>query len=274
MKLAVTIVKEAAAQAPLVLRGDYTDSIRKAAQIGYDAVELHVADPAEVNVREVRAACDATGVGMSSIGTGLAWVRDGLSLTSCDEEVRGRAIARLRNFIHLGAEFGSVVIVGLIKGLVKESKNRTEYDRHLTDALDACLPVARESSVTLVLEAMNRYESDTLNTIEECVRTIEQFDSAHLKLHIDTYHMNIEEDRIGRNIVAAGKHIGHVHIADSNRGYPGTGHYDFAETIAALKAVGYGGALAVECLARPTPEVAAQGAYDAMRAVLQVNPTP
>ena len=68
--------------------------------------------------------------------------------------------------------------------------------------------------------------------------------SANLKLHIDTYHMNIEEDQIGRNIAAAGRHIGHVHIADSNRGYPGTGHYDFMETIAALKAIGYRGALA------------------------------
>jgi sugar phosphate isomerase/epimerase len=272
MKLAVTIVKEAAPQAPLVLRGDYTDSIRKAAQIGYDAVELHVADPAEVDVDAVRAACDASGVGLSSIGTGLAWVRDGLSLTSRDEEVRRRAIARLQHFIHLGAEFGSVVIVGLMKGLVKESSDRAEYDRRLSEALDDCLPVARESGVTLVLEAMNRYESDTLNTIEECVRAIEQFDSAHLKLHIDTYHMNIEEDQIGRNILAAGRHIGHVHIADSNRGYPGTGHYDFMETVAALKVVGYQGALAVECLAWPTPELAAQGAYDAMRAALNNNP--
>jgi sugar phosphate isomerase/epimerase len=272
MKLAVTIVKEAAAQAPLVLRGNYTDSIRKAAQIGYDAVELHVADPAEVDVDEVRAAFDATGVGMSSIGTGLAFVREGLSLTSRDEEVRKRAIARLQGFLQLGAKFGSVVIVGLIKGLVKESKNRTEYERHLMEALDACLPMATASGVTLVLEAMNRYESDTLNTLEECVLTIERFDSERLKLHIDTYHMNIEEGQIGKNIVAAGRHIGHVHIADSNRGYPGTGHYDFAETIAALQTVGYQGALAVECLARPTPEAAAEGAYEAMRALLQGNP--
>jgi sugar phosphate isomerase/epimerase len=273
MKLAVTIVKEAAAQAPLVLRGDYTESIRKAAEIGYDAVELHVADPAEVNVGEVRAACEAANVGMSSIGTGLAWMREGLSLTSGDEDVRRRSLARLQHFIHLGAEFGSFVIVGLMKGLVKDSTNRAEYERHLTEALDACLQVARESGVTLVLEAMNRYESDTLNTIEECVRTIEQIDSANLKLHIDTYHMNIEEDQIGRNIVAAGRHIGHVHVADSNRGFPGAGHYNFAETIAALRAVDYQGALAVECLARPTPELAALGAYEAMRAVLKVNPS-
>jgi sugar phosphate isomerase/epimerase len=86
--------------------------------------------------------------------------------------------------------------------------------------------------------------------------------------------MNIEEDQIGQNIIAAGKHIGHVHLADSNRGYPGTGHYDFAETFAALQAAGYRGALAVECLALPTPEIAAQGAYDAMQAILNGNPTP
>ncbi len=272
MKLAVTIVKEAAGQAPLVLRGDYIDSIQKAAQIGYDAVELHVPDAAEVNVGEVRAACEATGVTLSSIGTGLAHVRDGLSLTSRDQEVRGRAIARLRGFIDLGAEFGSVVIVGLIKGLVKESEGRLEYERHLTDALEVCLPVARKSGVMLVLEAMNRYESDILNTVEECVRYIERFDSEHLKLHIDTYHMNIEEDQIGRNIVAAGQHIGHVHIADSNRERPGLGHYDFLETMAALKTVGYRGALAVECLAKPTPEQAARGAHEFLRAAVTKNP--
>jgi 5-keto-L-gluconate epimerase len=273
MKLAVTIVKEAAAQAPLVLRGDYSDSIRKAAQIGYDAVELHVADPAEVDVGEVRAACNAAGVGISSIGTGLGFVRDGLSLTSRDEDVRKRAIDRLQNFLHLGAEFGCVVILGLMKGQVKDAKDTIEYERNLTTALNSGVSVAKASGVTLVLEAMNRYESDTLNTLEECVRTIEQLGTENLKLHIDTYHMNIEEDRIGRNIVAAGKHIGHVHIADSNRGYPGAGHYDFRETIAALESVGYGGALAVECLAKPTPEVAAQRAYEAMRVILQRRPT-
>lgn len=268
MKLAVTMVKEAAAWAPLVLRGDYADAIRQAAHIGYDAVELHVSDPAEVNVRAIREACDASGVTVSSIGTGLAQVRDGLTLTHSDERVRQRALARLQNFVRLGGELNSVVIVGLIKGNVRDCVDRSSYERHLTEALDACLVVAQELGVMLVLEAMNRYESDILNTIEECVRYIEQFDSEHLKLHIDTYHMNIEEDQIDRNIEAAGRHIGHVHIADSNRGYPGLGHYNFAETIAALKTAGYSGALAVECLAKPTSEQAALGAYEFLHGLL------
>lgn len=273
MKLAITMVKEAAAQAPLVLRGDYAGAIRQAARIGYDAVELHVADPAEVDVREIRSVCDASGVAVSSIGTGLAWVRDGLALTSGDERARQQALARMQAFVQLGEQLGSVVIVGLIKGLVKESAGRSEYERHLAEALDACLATARKSGVTLVLEAMNRYESDILNTIQECVQFIERFDSEYLKLHIDTYHMNIEEDRIAQNIVAAGKHIGHVHIADSNRGYPGLGHYNFAETIAALNTIEYKGALAVECVPRPTSEQAARGAYEFLRGAMTAHPS-
>jgi sugar phosphate isomerase/epimerase len=261
MKLAITIVKEAAAQAPFVLRGGYAEAIRKAAQIGYDAVELHVPDPIEVNVGEIRAACEASGVSVCSIGTGLAFVRDGMTLTSRDESVRSRALARLQSFICLAESLGGAVIIGLIKGQVRDSVDRATYERHLAEALGDCLPAARQCGVTLVIEAINRYESDCMNTIEECARFIERFDSEHLKLHIDTFHMNIEEDHINGNILAAGRRIGHVHVADSNRGYPGSGHYDFVETIVALRQVGYHGALSVECLGLPTPEDAARGAY-------------
>ena len=87
MKLAITAAKEAAARAPVVLRGDYAETIRQAAQIGYDAVELHLPDPAEVDLRGIGEACRAAGVSISSIGTGPAFLRDGLSLTSRDEAV-------------------------------------------------------------------------------------------------------------------------------------------------------------------------------------------
>ncbi len=194
MKLAITIVKEATAQAPLVLRGGYPEAIRKAAQIGYDAVELHTPDPMEVNVEEIRTACQACGVTVCSIGTGLAFVRDGITLTSCDESIRLRALARLQSFIHLAESLGGVVIVGSIKGQVRDSADRSTYEWHLTEALGDCLPAARQGGVTLVLEAMNRYESDFLNSIEDCARFIERFDRRHVKLHIDTFHMNIEEE--------------------------------------------------------------------------------
>jgi sugar phosphate isomerase/epimerase len=265
MKLEITLATEAPAQAPVVLRGGFADQIRLAAQIGYDAVELHLPDPDEVDLRDVREACAANKVSVSSIGTGPAYGRDRLALTSCDPDVRARALARLQAFIRFGGELNSLVIIGLIKGQVRDSESRDAYDGALTDALTACMPLARQCGVTLVMEAINRYESDVLNTIAECTRFIEQLGAEQLKLHIDTFHMNIEEDQICANIVAAGRHIGHVHVADSNRGYPGRGHYDFAETIAALRTVGYRGVLSVECLALPTPDEAARGAYKFLR---------
>ncbi len=265
MKLAITIAKEAAAQAPFVLRGGYAETIREAARIGYDAVELHAPDPLEVNVEEIRTACEACGVKVCSIGTGLAFVREGITLTSRDESNRLRAHTRLQSFIRLAESLGGVVIIGLIKGQVRDSEDRATYERHLTEALGDSAATARQCGVTLVIEAINRYECDFLNNIQECARFIERFDREHVKLHIDTFHMNIEEDDIGGNILAAGSRIGHVHVADSNRGYPGSGHYDFAETIYALREVGYHGALSVECLGLPTRAEAAWGALRFLR---------
>lgn len=266
MKLAITMAREAAPLAPLVLRFGYVESIRMASEIGYDAVELHLSDPSEVDPAEIRRACEACGVTVSSIGTGLAFVRDGLSLTSPDETIRNRALGRLKAFAALGSELNSLIIIGLIKGQVKDCANRAIYEQRLADAVGKSLIYASNSGVTLVLEALNRYESDVLNTIDECLRFIEPFHSEYLKIHIDTFHMNIEEGRIGASIAAAGRQIGHVHVADSNRRYPGSGHYDFAETIRALIAVNYGGALSVECLALPTPELAARRACEFVRA--------
>ncbi len=265
MKLAITAAESAAPAAPLVLRGSFVDTISQAREIGYDGVELHIADPAEVDADRIERACGVHRISIPSIGTGLAFSRDGMTLTHHDERIRRQAVDRLKGSIELGRRLGSVVIVGLIKGQVRDSGDRSTYEGRLMDAIASCIPLAERHGVTLVLEAMNRYESDILNTVDECVRLVERIGSERLKIHIDTFHMNIEEGRIGESIVAAGRHIGHVHVADSNRRFPGSGHYDFAETIAALHQIGYRGALSVECLPLPDARTAAEKSLGFLR---------
>ncbi|QEL27313.1 sugar phosphate isomerase/epimerase (plasmid) [Bosea sp. F3-2] len=265
MKLAITVVKDAAPLAPFVLRGDYVDTIREAAAIGYDAVELHIADPAEVDADAILSACREAGVSVSSIGTGLAFLRDGVTLTHPDEAKRQDAQQRIASFIKLGGKFGCVVIIGLIKGQVRDVGDRALFEERFRHSLDLCLVAAEKHGVTLVMEAVNRYESDIFNTIAECMAFIDKVGSGRLKIHIDTFHMNTEEDRIGANVAAAAGYVGHVHVADSNRRFPGCGHYDFAETISALKQIGYRGALSVECHGLPTPRAAAEGALSFLR---------
>ncbi|WP_240422085.1 sugar phosphate isomerase/epimerase family protein [Paenibacillus periandrae] len=265
MKLAVTIVNQASSEAPFVLRGTYTESMKAAASIGYDAVELHLAHPNEVNLEEITLASQQYGIRVSSIGTGLSYLRDGITLTHTDEKLRRDAIERVKAYVHLAKELHCVVIIGLIKGIIKNSVSPDAYRQMLDESLKECIQVAEEAGVTLVLEAVNRYESDFLNSISDCISFIDTFQTDKLKIHIDTFHMNMEEDHIAANIVQAGKRIGHVHIADSNRQYPGKGHYNFTETLEALAKIGYEGALSVECLSRPTPIDAAEGAYRFLR---------
>jgi sugar phosphate isomerase/epimerase len=268
LSLAITAVEEAAPGAPFVLRGPFAQSIPHAAELGFDAIELHIADPAEVDAEAILEGCRGAGIRVSSIGTGLAFLRDGVTLVHPDEPTRATALQRLEHFIDLAARLDCVVIIGLIKGQVRDVGERTLYLQRLTEALRHLTARAEGAGVTLVLEAVNRYESDIFNTLAETAAFIEGFGSDRLKLHVDTFHMNVEEDRIAANIAAAGSRIGHVHVADSNRRAPGTAHYDFAATISALKDAGYTGVLSVECLGLPDPDTAARQAQRFLKGCL------
>ncbi|MBP1932183.1 sugar phosphate isomerase/epimerase family protein [Ammoniphilus resinae] len=268
MKLSITAAETAPAMAPFVLRGSYLEAIETAAQIGYDAVELHPRDPEEVDQRAILAFCQKKNIRISSLGTGLGYAMDQLSLTSPDERMRELAIERVCSHIRFAKESEAVVIIGLIKGLVKESENYQAYENRLIESLNRCLDFAGKHQVTLVLEAINRFESDALQSIESTAAFIRQFDSKLLKLHIDTFHINIEESEIKGPILRARDVLGHVHFADNNRMYPGKGFFDFKKVLDALKKADYQGYIAMECLSLPSAEEAAQGAYTYIQKLL------
>jgi sugar phosphate isomerase/epimerase len=264
MDLSITIAKEAGEMAPVVMRGDYFENIRKCAEIGYPAVELHIRDPKEFDVEAGKKRCSENSIGISTIGTGTGYGIDGLGLGCRDEKRRTGAIERIRDHIDLAAAFDAKVIVGLMRGLLKDSPSRTQFDLDLKKSLEQCLEYASETNTMIVLEAINRYECDSYNTIEESMELVKDLGSDLLKVHIDTYHMNIEEADIRESIMKGGDYIGHCHLADSNRWYPGAGHYDFSETVKALREINYKGVLAMECLYFPDQYTAAEEAFKTM----------
>ncbi len=251
MKLATTGRIKAGEKAPLVLRGPYEDMIPTAARIGYDAIELHIHDSAQLDRPALKKLFTDNGIGLTTIGTGSAYGEDHIFLSSENESIRQQAIKRIMDHMDTAAEYGAAVIIGLIKGLIRDSSSRDSCLQQLDRSMKELVKKAEADKVLLVFEVINRYESDFFNTIEETVGFVDQFASPYLLLHIDTYHMNIEERDIGAAIRAAKGKIGHCHIADSDRWYAGHGHYDFGETIQALKDIGYNGALAVESLMFP-----------------------
>lgn len=265
MKLAVTGKNQAAPSAPLVFRGPYEKMIPAAASIGYDAMELHIHDSAILDRGALKQLFCDNHLALSSIGTGSAYAEDGLSLSAADAGVRVRAMQRIEEHIETAREYGAVVIVGLIKGMVRDCPSREACLENLSASLRALMPKAEAANVPLVLEVLNRYESDFLNTIDETLGFVKPFGSKHLLLHIDTYHMNIEEADIGAAIRRANGWIGHCHIADSDRWYAGHGHFDFGETIQALKDIGYERALSVESFMFPDSVTSASKSYETLR---------
>jgi len=268
MKLSIAIAQAAGESAPIVLRGDYFANMAKCAKIGYPAIELHIRDPKELDLDAAKKCCQENNITISTLGTGSGYGIDGLSLTSSDETIRGRAVQRIKDHIDLATEFDARVIIGLMRGLQKDSISAAQYKLDLCNSLAQCLEYAETKGIKLVLEAINRYECDTYCTIAECNELIKELGSQSLKIHIDTYHMNIEEANIRTSILAGGSNIGHCHLADSNRWYPGAGHYDFKETVTALREINYDGWLAMECLYLPDQDTAAQQAYTTMTQIL------
>lgn len=106
---------------------------------------------------------------------------------------------------------------------------------------------AAKSGTSLLIEPLNRYETHLIRTLQDGVEICERVGNPHVRIMADFFHMSIEEQDLPAAIRSAGKHIAHVHLADSNRQMPGLGHTDFKSGFAALREIGYTGYMALEC---------------------------
>ena len=106
---------------------------------------------------------------------------------------------------------------------------------------------AEESGAILVLEPLNRYETSLFHTLDEAVAICKEVGIPNVKIMADLFQMNIEERDIAESLKRAGEYIRHIHLSDSGRMLPGYGNIDFKATFAALKEIGYGGYMALEC---------------------------
>lgn len=263
MKLSLVISVDDTGFDAVAVRGSWVDGLRMAAELGYDGVELAVRDPAEVDAEALQQAVRAAGLSVAALGTGQAYLKDGLSLTSDDAGIRRRAIERIGAHIRMAAALGAPVIIGLIRGRITGSRQAT--DARLGDALEQLLPVAERADVRLLIEPVNRYETDYLPTVGDVLEVIARIESPRLGVLADTFHMNIEEASIEQALRRCGGRLGHVHVADSNRHAPGWGHLDFAGILGVLKEVGYRGYLSAEILPLPDPAGAARQAVQHLR---------
>ena len=173
----------------------------------------------------------AHGLAVPAIGTGQAWGEERLSYSDPDPAVRRAAIERTKAHIPVAHRLDALIIIGLLRGLVQPGVSQAQAMDWVTDALAECCAEAAQSGVRIALEPINRYETTLVNNVAEGLALIDRVGADNLGLLFDTFHANIEEPSIEESLLAAGGRLFHVHVADSNRWYPGAGHLDFAQIL-------------------------------------------
>jgi sugar phosphate isomerase/epimerase len=253
MKKCIVISTPGAKFSALAIKEDFKESIKKVAELGYDAVELAIRDPQMIDVNEIKRLLQQYHLTMPAIGTGQAYGEEGLSFTDPDPEIRRKAVQRVKDQMSLAPEFeGAQIIIGLIRGTIKPRVDQEQAEKWFIQSIGECLD--DKPTVTLTLEPLNRYETNLYNDTRSAKKIIDKIGRPNLKMLVDTFHMNIEEPDIIESIFHVKNYISHVHFADSNRWAPGCGHIDFKEIINALIRIGYQGAISAEILPKPSPE--------------------
>ncbi|TVQ35949.1 MAG: sugar phosphate isomerase/epimerase [Geminicoccaceae bacterium] len=226
-------------------------AIAEAAHHGMDFIEIALLDPDIVDAAHTRTLLQRHGLRMvASLGLPeQAWA-------SRDPDA---AVAHLARVIDLTAEMGGEAVSGVTYGGIGERTGQpptvAELD-NVARALAAAAAKARARGLWLGIEPVNRYETHLINTGWQARDMIERVGAPNLFIHLDTYHMNIEEKGAANGILDAREHLRYIHLSESDRGTPGAGTCDWDEIFAALAAIGFAGGLAMESFINMPPEIA------------------
>jgi len=254
MKYAIVIATEAPENDPVLYRGNIFESMKKASLAGFDAVEIHARSPHEFDKEALLEYCNKTGMQIAAFATGMAKRIDGLSFIDDSEDIRNLAVKRVIEFVYFASSFSAGVIIGSLRGVIPDKAFSRKYYDRFYDCISNVLACAEKLNVPVLLEVINRYENNYLNTAEETLEFIRPLDSKMLKVHLDTFHMNIEETDMYKAIRMCEGKLGHIHLADNTRYYPGSGTINFGKVFDAARSIGYQGYFSLECLTTSDPD--------------------
>jgi D-psicose/D-tagatose/L-ribulose 3-epimerase len=227
--------------------------------LGFDVLEINAGTLAGLGASErqrLRAASLETGVPMSCC-IGLPPSSD---LASSDQRVRKAGIAHLGRIADAMVDCGIDRLTGIIYScwpatLEGRQAGKQQAIQWSIAAMKEATKKAEDLGLTYNVEVVNRFEQFLLNTAEEAVAYVQQVGSPHLRILLDTYHMNIEEDSFQGAIRTAGKLLGHLHTGENNRKPPGRGHIPWQEIAAALKEISFQGWVVMEPFLAPGGEI-------------------
>jgi sugar phosphate isomerase/epimerase len=250
---------------PYLYTGSLQDGCRSIAGHGYQAVDLLVQDPDLLPIEELRAALLGHNLRLSAVATAGAWFLHRLHLCSPDPIIRELAEDFVARTARLAGACGGATIMGMISGILEPGVSRDQALGWLLAALDRLAAAARSAGSLLLLEPLNRRETNFLQRLDQGVDLLMKLGAGNVRLLADIYHIHADEPAVGAALRAAGPWIGHIHIADDNRRAPGFGRMDFEAAVDALRGIDYHGCVSVEAMPWPDSDTAARCAVAHLR---------
>ena len=222
---------------------DVAPFVRAAADLGFDAVEVSLLGDEAGFARVAQVAREA-GVRLTCT-TGLAAATD---VGSADPDVRAAGRAALERAVRSAETLGSRLLAGVVYGAwgVVDPDRREERLAYAAEALAAVAPAAADAGVTIAVEAINRYETDLINTADQALALVSAIGAPNVGVLMDAYHMNIEEKDPAAALRRCGDRLVHVHVAGRGRGVPEAATLEAFGLREALRDVRYQGTITCE----------------------------
>ena len=214
---------------------------------GFDTVEIPVEKAGDFSAERVNRELGKVGLACGSV---CACMGPGRDLRGTPEEQQV-GVDYIKTVIDEAVALNAPSVVGPIYSVTgrADAVPRGEYKKQWKTVVKNIRTVceyAEERGKQICMEPLNRFETDFINTVDQAMQMVKDVGSPALKLHLDTFHMNIEEKNQPAAIRKAGKLLGHFHACGSDRGTPGNDHIDWPGIAKALKAVKYDGDVVIE----------------------------
>jgi len=233
----------------LLFTDSWTDAsakmaIDKAVRIGFDVIEVLIFDPATVDGKMTRRIAADAGIGVV-LGMALGPETD---ISSLDQAISRRGEDMIECCLAIAEDAGATAVSGITYAAFNRY-NAPPTKAHRAQVVEALGRLAGKASacgMRIGLEPVNRYESYLVNTLDAAGSIVREIGSKSLFVHMDTFHMNIEESDIAGAIARNAGLLGYAHVAENHRGVLGAGTFDFKAYFRALALAGYTGGITVE----------------------------
>jgi D-psicose/D-tagatose/L-ribulose 3-epimerase len=219
-----------------------------AASLGLDALEIPLMELDGVDPAALRERAEHAGIGLL---TSVACADD-TDPSSEDDGVREAGLDFLRRCVDATAAMGADIFTGVTYSALGRRIDRRPTADDTRRAAEVLREVARHAAgraVTVGIEPVNRYETFLVNTAAQGVELMELIDEPNVGIHLDAYHMNLEEEDFRAPVELAAEHLIHFHLSESHRGIPGQGTVAWEAIMGALADHGYTGYVGLESFA-------------------------